>query len=129
MMPLPQVWSICFFFMIIILGLDTEFVGIELVMTSFSDIFPTVMHWAGRREAFLLFFCLMCFFLLLILTTEQPQFGLAVRNSHASTSTCSILRVSNHGESWFNGWSSSGRRHAADLGLSSGIWPADLLTR
>ncbi|KAM7399628.1 hypothetical protein PAMP_018881 [Pampus punctatissimus] len=70
MMPLPQLWSICFFVMFILLGLDTQFVAMEVVMTSFIDMFPTVMRKAGRRERFLLLFCLTCFFFQLVMITE-----------------------------------------------------------
>uniref|UniRef100_A0A4W6CSX5 Transporter n=1 Tax=Lates calcarifer TaxID=8187 RepID=A0A4W6CSX5_LATCA len=62
MMPLPQLWSICFFVMLILLGLDTQFVAMEVMMTSIIDMFPAVMRRAGQRERFLLLFCLICFF-------------------------------------------------------------------
>ncbi|XP_030599363.1 sodium- and chloride-dependent GABA transporter 2-like isoform X2 [Archocentrus centrarchus] len=58
MMPLPQLWSICFFVMLILLGLDTQFVAMEVVMTSVIDMFPKVMRRAGRREIFLFLFCI-----------------------------------------------------------------------
>uniref|UniRef100_A0A4W6CSG6 Si:ch211-132b12.3 n=1 Tax=Lates calcarifer TaxID=8187 RepID=A0A4W6CSG6_LATCA len=52
MMPLPQLWSICFFVMLILLGLDTQFVAMEVMMTSIIDMFPAVMRRAGQRERF-----------------------------------------------------------------------------
>lgn len=102
MMPLPQLWSICFFIMLILLGLDTQvrctqtlfgeahlnleilildclpyvqFVAMEVVMTSVIDMFPTVMRRAGRRERFLLLFCLICFFSQLVMVTEVSMEG------------------------------------------------------
>uniref|UniRef100_A0A8C2ZSG6 Zgc:158427 n=1 Tax=Cyclopterus lumpus TaxID=8103 RepID=A0A8C2ZSG6_CYCLU len=74
MMPLPQLWSICFFVMLILLGLDTEFVAMEVVMTSIIDMFPTVMRRPGRRELFLLLFSIMCFFFQLIMVTEAGMY-------------------------------------------------------
>ncbi|XP_056297175.1 sodium- and chloride-dependent GABA transporter 2-like [Pseudoliparis swirei] len=74
MMPLPQLWSICFFVMLILLGLDTQFVAMEVVMTSIIDMFPTVMRRPGRRELFLLLFCLTCFFSQLIMVTEAGMY-------------------------------------------------------
>ena len=45
----------------------------EVVMTSVSDLFPTVLRRTGRRELFLLFFCLTCFFFQLIMVTEVRE--------------------------------------------------------
>ncbi|XP_046724274.1 sodium- and chloride-dependent betaine transporter-like [Silurus meridionalis] len=70
MMPLPQFWSTCFFIMMIFLVLDTQFVGIEVVITSIIDIFPTVLRKPHRRELVLLFFCSGCFCFQIILTTQ-----------------------------------------------------------
>ncbi|XP_061538185.1 sodium- and chloride-dependent GABA transporter 2-like [Phycodurus eques] len=91
MMPLPQVWSICFFVMIILLGLDTQFVSMEVVMTSFSDIFPTVMRRVGRREAFLLLFCLTCFFSQLVMITEGGMYIFQMFDYYACNGTCILF--------------------------------------
>ncbi|XP_014241523.2 sodium- and chloride-dependent glycine transporter 2-like isoform X2 [Cimex lectularius] len=39
-LPVPQLWSILFFLMLFILGLDSEFALLENVLTSLSDEFP-----------------------------------------------------------------------------------------
>ncbi|KAM9758512.1 sodium- and chloride-dependent GABA transporter 2-like isoform 1-T1 [Menidia menidia] len=70
MMPLPQLWAICFFIMVILLGADTQFVSLECLMTSVTDMFPTVFRRAYRRELLLLCLCTVCFFLGLLLVTE-----------------------------------------------------------
>lgn len=70
MMPLPQLWAICFFIMVILLGADTQFVSLECLMTSVTDMFPTVFRKAYRRELLLLCLCVVCFFLGLLLVTE-----------------------------------------------------------
>ncbi|KAJ7999862.1 hypothetical protein DPEC_G00198800 [Dallia pectoralis] len=41
MMPVPQLWAICFFIMIIVLGLDSEFVNQEALVTAVSDMYPS----------------------------------------------------------------------------------------
>ncbi|XP_055086353.1 ATP-binding cassette sub-family G member 4-like [Periophthalmus magnuspinnatus] len=73
MMPLPQLWAICFFMMLILLGLDTQFVAMEVIMTSIIDMFPAVMRRPKRRELFLLLFCLTCFVLQLVMITEVAE--------------------------------------------------------
>uniref|UniRef100_A0A671XFU7 Transporter n=1 Tax=Sparus aurata TaxID=8175 RepID=A0A671XFU7_SPAAU len=44
MMPVPQLWAVCFFLMIIMLGLDTQFVSLEALMTSVSDLYPHLIR-------------------------------------------------------------------------------------
>ncbi|XP_061639309.1 sodium- and chloride-dependent GABA transporter 2-like isoform X1 [Phyllopteryx taeniolatus] len=91
MMPLPQVWAVCFFLMIILLGLDSHFVGIEEVMTSVSDMFPTVMRRAGRREFFLLLFCLTCFSLQLVMITEGGMYIFQIFDYYACSGACILF--------------------------------------
>ncbi|XP_064880363.1 sodium- and chloride-dependent GABA transporter 2-like [Oncorhynchus nerka] len=91
MMPLPQMWAACFFIMIILLGLDTQFVAMEVVMTSVSDLFPTVLRRTGRRELFLLFFCLTCFFFQLIMVTEGGMYVFQLFDYYACNGTCLLF--------------------------------------
>ncbi|KAL3992060.1 COPII coat assembly protein SEC16 [Sarotherodon galilaeus] len=91
MMPLPQLWSICFFVMLILLGLDTQFVNMEVVMTSFIDMFPKVLRRAGRREIFLLLFCLICFFSQLIMVTEGGMFVFQLFDYYACNGFCILF--------------------------------------
>jgi solute carrier family 6 amino acid transporter-like protein 5/7/9/14 len=39
-LPVPQIWSVMFFFMLFLLGLDSEFAQLETVLTVFCDAFP-----------------------------------------------------------------------------------------
>ncbi|XP_056463377.1 sodium- and chloride-dependent GABA transporter 2-like [Gadus chalcogrammus] len=70
MMPLPQLWSVCFFVMVILLGADTQFVSLECLMTSVTDMFPNVFRRGYRRELLLFFICTVCLLLGLLLVTE-----------------------------------------------------------
>lgn len=110
MLPWSQFWAVCFFIMIILLGLDsqvrpsslstpniccfalppvpaspsnvlscvTQFVGLESIMTSVTDMFPTVLRRGHRREMLLLGICLVCYLMGLLMITEvgQRQFKL-----------------------------------------------------
>ncbi|PWA23076.1 hypothetical protein CCH79_00002459 [Gambusia affinis] len=92
MMPMPQLWSVCFFLMIILLGLDSQFVGIECVMTSLVDHFPSYLHQGYRRELLLLvmscIFCMLGF----LLVTEGGIYLLQLLDHHVcSGSTLLIL--------------------------------------
>ncbi|XP_062854199.1 sodium- and chloride-dependent GABA transporter 2-like [Trichomycterus rosablanca] len=70
MMPVPQLWAVCFFIMVILLGLDTEFVGLESLITSIVDMFPSFFSIGHRRTLLLLFISIVCFLIGLVLVTE-----------------------------------------------------------
>ncbi|XP_068192487.1 sodium- and chloride-dependent GABA transporter 2-like [Antennarius striatus] len=70
MMPLPQLWAVCFFIMLIMLGLDTLFAGLETITASVTDMFPKEMRRPWRREIFLIIFCLVFFLIQIIFTTQ-----------------------------------------------------------
>ncbi|XP_074535576.1 sodium- and chloride-dependent GABA transporter 2-like [Halichoeres trimaculatus] len=91
MMPVPQLWSICFFIMLILLGLDTQFVAMEVVMTSIMDMFPTVMRRPGRRELLLFFFCLICFFSQLVMVTEGGMYVFQLMDYYACNGACILF--------------------------------------
>lgn len=39
-MPLPQLWAVLFFFMMFILGMGSQFGGIEAINTAIIDYWP-----------------------------------------------------------------------------------------
>ncbi|XP_077458901.1 solute carrier family 6 member 11a [Stigmatopora argus] len=61
LMPWPQVWSVCFFTMIVLLGIDGQFAGLESIMTSITDIYPSQIQKGYRRELILLLICVFCY--------------------------------------------------------------------
>ncbi|XP_023843339.1 sodium- and chloride-dependent GABA transporter 2-like isoform X3 [Salvelinus sp. IW2-2015] len=70
MMPLPQLWAILFFIMIILLGLDSEFVGLEALVTAISDMNPPFFLVGHRRKILLLIISVGSFFIGLVMVTE-----------------------------------------------------------
>uniref|UniRef100_A0A673J5L4 Transporter n=1 Tax=Sinocyclocheilus rhinocerous TaxID=307959 RepID=A0A673J5L4_9TELE len=103
MMPFPQLWAVCFFIMIILLGLDTHFVAVEAVVTSMMDLFPAVLRRAGRREIFLLFFCLACFMGQLFMVTEGGMYVFQLFDNYACSGASCLLLLSVF-ESLAMGW-------------------------
>uniref|UniRef100_A0A668B077 Transporter n=1 Tax=Myripristis murdjan TaxID=586833 RepID=A0A668B077_9TELE len=91
MMPMPQVWSVCFFLMIILLGLDSQFVGLECLMTSVVDLFPVLMRRGFRRELLLLAICTVCCLLGLTLVTEGGMYWLQLLDHHVCSGTTLLL--------------------------------------
>ncbi|KAM6463163.1 sodium-dependent serotonin transporter [Liasis olivaceus] len=58
-MPASTFFAIIFFLMLITLGLDSTFAGLEGVITGVLDEFPHI--WGQRREWFVLMFIVVCF--------------------------------------------------------------------
>ncbi|KAJ8369484.1 hypothetical protein SKAU_G00095120 [Synaphobranchus kaupii] len=71
MMPFPQLWAVCFFIMVILLGLDSQFVGLEALMTSISDMYPSFFQVGHRRKLLLLLISVTCFLISLVMVTES----------------------------------------------------------
>ncbi|XP_056334966.1 sodium- and chloride-dependent GABA transporter 2-like [Danio aesculapii] len=89
MMPMPQLWAVCFFIMIILLGLDSQFVSVECVITSVMDLFPGVLR--SRRELFLLLFCLTCFFGQISMVTEGGMYVFQLFDYYACSGACLLF--------------------------------------
>ncbi|XP_037107939.1 sodium- and chloride-dependent GABA transporter 2-like [Syngnathus acus] len=70
LMPFPQLWAICFFSMIIFIGIDTEFVNIEGLVTNIVDMFPSIFGNEYRRKLLLLAIGIASFFVGLLMVTE-----------------------------------------------------------
>lgn len=56
-MPIPQLWAILFFFMLFILGLGSQFAGIEAINTAIVDRWPHLRKNYWRVTAFTCFSC------------------------------------------------------------------------
>ncbi|KAI7797795.1 sodium- and chloride-dependent GABA transporter 2-like isoform X2 [Triplophysa rosa] len=61
LLPGPQFWSFLFFLMILLLGLDSQFVCVESLATALTDLFPG--HLRKRRELLVLAIAVVCFLL------------------------------------------------------------------
>lgn len=58
-MPVSPLWAILFFFMILTLGLDSQFGMMEAVITGIIDEYPRYLR--KRKELFIFGGCLLCF--------------------------------------------------------------------
>ncbi|XP_053186776.1 sodium- and chloride-dependent betaine transporter-like [Scomber japonicus] len=70
MIPFPQLWTVCFFLMLIFLSVDSHFVAAECFIAAISDVFPKLLRKPGRHEIFVLIVCSSFFLIHLILVTE-----------------------------------------------------------
>ncbi|XP_037323629.1 sodium- and chloride-dependent GABA transporter ine [Pungitius pungitius] len=57
-MPVSQLWAVLFFFMLLCLGLDSEFAMVEVMVTSLMDQYhQSLMAFFKRKELFILAIC------------------------------------------------------------------------
>nr|XP_043905845.1 sodium- and chloride-dependent GABA transporter 2-like isoform X1 [Solea senegalensis] len=113
MMPLPQLWSVCFFLMIIMLGLDTQFVSLEALMTSVTDLYPHLLRRGHRRELLLLFVCVVCFLMGLVMVTPGGLYVFQIYDKY-SCSGASLLLLSIF-QSLAIGWVYGAERFCANI--------------
>uniref|UniRef100_A0A672JH10 Transporter n=2 Tax=Salarias fasciatus TaxID=181472 RepID=A0A672JH10_SALFA len=121
MMPLPQLWAVCFFLMIIMLGLDTQFVSLEALMTSVTDLYPHLIRRGHRRELLLLFFCVVCFLVGLVMVTPGGLYVFQIYD-HFSCSGASLLLLSIF-QSLAIGWVYGADRFSANIRDMTGYSP------
>ncbi|XP_045204614.2 sodium- and chloride-dependent taurine transporter-like isoform X2 [Mercenaria mercenaria] len=70
-MPLAPFWSAVFFLMLILLGLDSQFGGVEAVVTCVVDLYPNVFRKGYRREVLVAVICLISFLIGLSMVCQR----------------------------------------------------------
>ncbi|XP_074651903.1 sodium- and chloride-dependent taurine transporter-like [Tubulanus polymorphus] len=73
-LPISTFWSICFFIMIILLGLDSQFVGVEGFVTAIVDAYPTQLRKGYRREICIGIICFISFLIGLSMVTNGGMY-------------------------------------------------------
>nr|DBA18558.1 TPA: hypothetical protein GDO54_016790 [Pyxicephalus adspersus] len=74
LMPFAPIWAALFFFMLLVLGLDSQFVGVEGFITGILDLFPHPVNGFVRREVTAALCCLLCFVIDLSMVTEGGMY-------------------------------------------------------
>ncbi|KAJ8289585.1 hypothetical protein GJAV_G00002940 [Gymnothorax javanicus] len=74
--------------MIILLGLDSQFVGMEGLITSVTDVFPMVLRKPRNRKIFILLFCVVTFFSSLGMVTEGGMYVFQLFDYYACNGAC-----------------------------------------
>uniref|UniRef100_A0A673XK22 Transporter n=1 Tax=Salmo trutta TaxID=8032 RepID=A0A673XK22_SALTR len=76
MMPFSPLWACFFFIMIVFLGLDSQFVCVESLVTAMVDMYPKTFRRKNRRELFILAVAIFSFLMGLIMLTEVCHYAL-----------------------------------------------------
>lgn len=91
LMPLPQLWAIFFFVMIIFLGLDSEFVYQEALVTTICDMYPAFFQNSCRRKLLLLAMSVGSFLVGLLMVTEGGLYVFQLFDYYACTGMTLLL--------------------------------------
>ncbi|KAK7945160.1 hypothetical protein WMY93_000888 [Mugilogobius chulae] len=83
MMPVPHLWSVLFFIMIILLGVDSQFMYLEALMTSVSDMYPSFFLTGHRRKLLLLGICVFALGVSLFMVTEGGMYVFQIFDYYA----------------------------------------------
>uniref|UniRef100_A0A668SJ48 Transporter n=1 Tax=Oreochromis aureus TaxID=47969 RepID=A0A668SJ48_OREAU len=91
LLPWPQVWSVCFFAMIILLGIDGQFAGLESIMTSLTDVFPSHLRKGYHRELYLMLICVLCYLFGLLLVSQAGAYILQIFDHYVCSGPTLLL--------------------------------------
>uniref|UniRef100_A0A670IFF7 Transporter n=1 Tax=Podarcis muralis TaxID=64176 RepID=A0A670IFF7_PODMU len=82
MLPLSPFWSFLFFFMLLTLGLDSQFAFLETIVTAVTDEFPYYLR--PKKAFFSAVVCIVMFLMGLILTTEGGMYWLVLLDDYSA---------------------------------------------
>uniref|UniRef100_A0A8C5RGW8 Transporter n=1 Tax=Laticauda laticaudata TaxID=8630 RepID=A0A8C5RGW8_LATLA len=87
LMPVAPLWAALFFFMLLLLGLDSQFVGVEGFITGILDFFPSSHAFRFQREIAVAIFCFICFFIELSMVTEGGMYVFQLFDYYSASGT------------------------------------------
>ncbi|XP_024915810.1 sodium- and chloride-dependent GABA transporter 2-like [Cynoglossus semilaevis] len=125
LLPWPQVWSVCFFTMIILLGIDGQFVGLESLMTSITDMFPDQIQRGYRREILLMLLCAFCYLMGLSLVSQAGAYILQIFDHYVCSGPTLLLMAII--QSVIIGWIYGAERFSSNIKDMIGYKPLSLI--
>uniref|UniRef100_A0A8D3BJU4 Transporter n=1 Tax=Scophthalmus maximus TaxID=52904 RepID=A0A8D3BJU4_SCOMX len=91
MMPLSPLWACLFFMMLIFLGLDSQFVCVESLVTAVVDMYPETFRRGYRRELLILGMSIVSFFIGLIMCMEGGMYVFQLFDAYAASGMCLLF--------------------------------------
>ncbi|XP_044299443.1 sodium- and chloride-dependent creatine transporter 1 [Varanus komodoensis] len=87
LMPIAPLWAALFFFMLLLLGLDSQFVGVEGFITGILDFFPAAYTFRFQREVTVAVCCVVSFFIELSMVTEGGMYVFQLFDYYSASGT------------------------------------------
>ncbi|XP_042309769.1 sodium- and chloride-dependent creatine transporter 1 isoform X1 [Sceloporus undulatus] len=87
LMPIAPLWAALFFFMLLLLGLDSQFVGVEGFITGILDFFSASYAFRFQREVTVAVCCIVCFFIELSMVTEGGMYVFQLFDYYSASGT------------------------------------------
>ncbi|XP_051784480.1 sodium- and chloride-dependent GABA transporter 2-like [Erpetoichthys calabaricus] len=91
MMPLPQLWTFCLFLMIFLLGLDTQFTILEIIMATAKDMFAHLLQKERRLQGLLLLICISLYILELPMISEGGIYIFQIIDYYGCSGRCYLF--------------------------------------
>ena len=116
-LPAPHFWSVIFFLMLFLLGLDSEFALFETVMVAIYDTFPSLRK---QKIAVTSAMCFVCFLLGLPCITQSGQYVLDLMDTYGASISVMVIAVA---EMIAVMWGYGANNFCKDLQTMLGFYP------
>ncbi|XP_058568733.1 sodium- and chloride-dependent creatine transporter 1-like [Neofelis nebulosa] len=87
LMPVAPLWAALFFFVLLLLGLDSQFVGVEGFITGLLDLLPASCYFRFQWEISVALCCALCFVIDLSMVTDGGMYVFQLFDYYSASGT------------------------------------------